>query len=110
MIKAKMKKIILNKTIKIAINQQEEQINMKSNKKISTKKKTKKIIMRDKLKIRIIRNQKNLKKLVKMLKDKTVSTLQKKRARRLWLNLLAREIPVNSSNRRPLRSKSYSMH
>ena len=57
------------KTIKIAINQQEEQINMKSNKKISTKKKTKKIIMRDKLKIRIIRNQKNLKKLVKMLKD-----------------------------------------
>jgi hypothetical protein len=69
MIKAKMKKIILNKTIKIAINQQEEQINMKSNKKISTKKKTKKIIMRDKLKIRIIRNQKNLKKLVKMLKD-----------------------------------------
>jgi hypothetical protein len=64
-----MKKIILNKTIKIAINQQEEQINMKSNKKISTKKKTKKIIMRDKLKIRIIRNQKNLKKLVKMLKD-----------------------------------------
>ena len=69
MIKAKMKKIILNKTIKKAINQQEEQINMKSNKKISTKKKTKKIIMRDKLKIRIIRNQKNLKKLVKMLKD-----------------------------------------
>jgi hypothetical protein len=69
MIKAKMKKIILNKTIKTAINQQEEQINMKSNKKISTKKKTKKIIMRDKLKIRIIRNQKNLKKLVKMLKD-----------------------------------------
>ena len=69
MIKAKMKKIILNKTIKIAINQQEEQINMKTNKKISTKKKTKKIIMRDKLKIRIIRNQKNLKKLVKMLKD-----------------------------------------
>ena len=69
MIKAKMKKIILNKTIKIAINQQEEQINMKSNKKISIKKKTKKIIMRDKLKIRIIRNQKNLKKLVKMLKD-----------------------------------------
>jgi hypothetical protein len=69
MIKAKMKKIILNKTIKIAINQQEEQINMKSNKKISTKKKTRKIIMRDKLKIRIIRNQKNLKKLVKMLKD-----------------------------------------
>lgn len=42
---------------------------MKSNQKISTKKKTKKIIMRDKLKIRIIRNQKNLKKLVKMLKD-----------------------------------------
>ena len=69
MIKAKMKKIILNKTIKKAINQQEEQINMKSNKLISTKKKTKKIIMRDKLKIRIIRNQKNLKKLVKMLKD-----------------------------------------
>ena len=69
MIKAKMKKIILNKTIKTAINQQEEQINMKTNKKISTKKKTKKIIMRDKLKIRIIRNQKNLKKLVKMLKD-----------------------------------------
>jgi hypothetical protein len=64
-----MKKIILNKTIKKAINQQEEPINMKSNKKISTKKKTKKIIMRDKLKIRIIRNQKNLKKLVKMLKD-----------------------------------------
>ena len=75
MIKAKMKKIILNKTIKIAINQQEELINMKSNKKISTKKKTKKIIMRDKLKIRIIRNQKNLKKLVKMLKDQTVSAL-----------------------------------
>jgi hypothetical protein len=69
MIKAKMKKIILNKTIKIAINQLEEQINMKSNKLISTKKKTKKIIMRDKLKIRIICNQKNLKKLVKMLKD-----------------------------------------
>ena len=69
MIKVKMKKIILNKTIKIAINQQEEQIKMKSNKKISIRKKTKKIIMRDKLRIRIIHNQKNLKKLVKILKD-----------------------------------------